>query len=443
MKHLILRFLYRLLLYSIFPFLLFYLYFFRGKKQPAYRQHIGERFGFFPVKTSKQKFIWIHAVSVGETRAVQKLVEFIQKNFPNYGVLMTHSTPTGRETGQALYGALFAATPERFQQVYLPYDYPGCVRRFFQHFDIHCGLLVETEIWFNLIRAAKKTKIPLFLINARLSDKSGQKYYHSIFYALTQEALQSLQGVYTQSEGDSQRFSRYLQFQPHAMLGNLKFDLTPPMAQIDQGKKWFELWHQSAKNIIVFASTREGEETLILQQIIQNQTHFPHTLFVIVPRHPQRFDTVATYIAAAGLPYERRSHFSTTASTLHAETKILLGDSLGELFAYYQAADITFVGGSLLPYGCQNIIEPATLGKPILFGPSTFNFTEATHLALTAQAAIQVPNETALFEALQVLVQAPQTCAKLGQAAQTFALSHQGATTKTLTALMATGVHFN
>lgn len=443
MKIFILRLLYRLLLYCILPFILFYLYFFRGKKQPAYRQHIGERFGFFTSKKSDLTFIWIHAVSVGETRAVQKLVELIQKNFPNYGVLMTHSTPTGRETGQTLYRPLFAATPERFQQVYLPYDYPTCVHRFFQHFNIHCGLLVETEIWFNLIAAAKNAQIPLFLINARLSDKSGQKYHHSIFYSLTQTALQTLHGVYTQSEGDSQRFWQYLEFQPHAMLGNLKFDLTPPIEQINLGKKWFELWHKNAKNIIIFASTREGEEALILQQIVLNLAHFTETLFILVPRHPQRFDEVETLIIAAGLPYERRTQLSDKEATIRNETKILLGDSLGELFAYYEAADITFVGGSLLPYGCQNIIEPAILGKPILFGSSTFNFTEATQLALSAQAAIQVENEKALFEALHTLIQAPQTCSKMGQTAQAFARTHQGATTKTLTALINAGVHFD
>lgn len=441
MKRRFLWILYTLLLYLLFPFILFYLYLFRGKKQPAYRMHLAERFGFFKKKYSNQKFIWIHAVSVGETRAVQKLIHTLIHDFPESNLLLTHSTPTGRETGALLYRPFFEKNPERFVQIYLPYDYHSAINRFFDHFNIEWGLLVETEIWFHLIHEAKKRSVPLFLINARLSEKSGQKYAHSLFYDLTKSALTSLTGVYTQSEGDTERFQRYLNFTPQHTFGNLKFDLTPPIEQIHLGQKWSESWHKNAKNIIIFASTRDGEEVLLLKQIILQAEAFADTLFLFVPRHPQRFSEVATLIEASGIAYQKRSQLLLDANFyLDPDTKILLGDSLGELFAYYQAADITFVGGSLLPYGCQNIIEPALLGKPLLFGPSVFNFAEVTQLALKQQAAIQVNDAAQLFEALSLLIKAPVTCAKVGQAATQFASAHQGTTTQTLSALKAVGV---
>jgi 3-deoxy-D-manno-octulosonic-acid transferase len=381
----------------------------RGRRERGYLRHWGERLALGPAPATGA--LWIHAVSVGEMRAAQPLVAALRAVHPGMPLLFTCMTPTGRATAETLYGS-FARI------VYLPYDYAGSMRRFMRHVQPRVGILMETELWPNLIHAAARAGVPLVLANARLSARSARGYAR--LPALTRSCLARIALVAAQSEADAARL-RELGAQVVHVTGNLKFDIAPPAELLERGAGWRAKWGQ--RPVLLAASTREGEEAPLLRAFIE--TLPADVLLVLVPRHPQRFDEVAGLIEADGLEYERRSVLGDALLSPHI--RVLLGDSLGELFAYYAACDVAFVGGSLAPLGGQNLIEAASVGRPVLVGPHTFNFEEATRLAIEAGAALRVNDAAELMgKALALLNDAPLR-ARMGEAGLAFAARHRGA----------------
>ena len=403
---------YTLLSYLLLPYALLHLVV-RGRKQPAYLRHVGERFGFYALTPAKA-VIWLHAVSVGETRAAQPLVKALRKAYPEHQILLTHMTPTGRETGEQLFG-------EGVLRCYLPYDFPQAVKRFLLHFKPVAGVLLETEIWFNLIHLCKRANIPLYLVNARLSEKSAARY--SAFRSLVGAGLKELTAVAAQTESDAKRL-RALGANTVQVTGNLKFDIRPPFFALELGRELRSNF--GARPVFLAASTRVGEEELVLQAV--SAANISGLLSVIVPRHPQRFDEVAALLERRGIRFQRRSEEKAAAN----DTQVVLGDSMGEMFAYYAACDVAFVGGSLLPLGGQNLLEACAMGKPVLIGPHTFNFADASELAVQAGAAERVQDAAALGPALKILFADEQKRKKMGEAGRAFCAAHQGATQKIL-----------
>ena len=407
------RFGYTLLLYALLPHALLHLLW-RARRQPAYLQHIGERFGYYH-QAGSQPLIWIHAVSVGETRAAEPLIRALRAKYPDHRILLTHMTPTGREAGEVLYG-------EAVWRCYLPYDYPGAVARFLDHFRPRVGLLIETEIWANLIHACRTRGVPLHLVNARLSEKSFAKYRR--FSELARTSLRGLTAIAAQTRDDAQRLAA-LGADHVVVTGNLKFDIEPPAAQLELGKAWRKSYG-AGRRVLLAASTRDGEEDLLFGAI--ERIDIPTSLLVIVPRHPQRFNEVAQLIERRGLRYQRRSE----EAAVDPRTQVLLGDSMGEMFAYYAACDVAFIGGSLLLFGGQNLIEACAVGKPVLIGPHTYNFAEAAESAIAAGAVRRVATAEELMREARRLLADPGAAARMGEAALAFAKAHQGATRRVL-----------
>jgi 3-deoxy-D-manno-octulosonic-acid transferase len=404
------RFLYTLAVVALLPWAFLHLVW-RGRRQPEYLRHWGERLGWHSARTAGD-VIWIHAVSVGETRAAQPLVEALRGQHPRCQIVMSHMTPTGRQTAKALFG-------DSVLRVYLPYDTPWAVAAFLERFRPKLGLVMETELWPNLVAACRRRVLPLLLVNARLSQRSAGRYARVA--TLARQTLSGLAGVAAQTEDDARRL-RALGAPDVAVLGNLKFDIEPPAPQLALAAEFRR--RIGNRPVFLCASTREGEEALILEAWPRDHP----ALLVIVPRHPQRFDEVAALVAARNLPMQRRSDAAPVAAT----TRVWLGDSMGEMFAYYGVADVAFVGGSLLDHGCQNLIEPCAVGTPVLIGPSTFNFAEAAREALAAEAALQVPDAPTLVAQALALLADPGRRAAMADFGRAFAERHRGATARTL-----------
>ncbi|MFZ2542169.1 MAG: lipid IV(A) 3-deoxy-D-manno-octulosonic acid transferase [Gallionella sp.] len=420
------RFLYTLALWLLLPYVFFRLVW-RARRQPEYLRYIGERFGFYAV-LSDRPVIWLHAVSVGETRATQSLVTLLREAYPNHQILLTHTTPTGRSTSEQLYG-------DSVLRVYLPYDYPFAVNHFLRYFRPQLGILMETEIWFNLIHACHTSGTPLLLLNARLSEKSAQGYAH--FAQLTRLALRELAAIAAQTQDDAMRLTR-LGAKDVTVMGNLKFDIEPPAAMLELGRQLREQFG-SARKIFLAASTRDGEEALLLDAL--ESIHIQDLLVVIVPRHPQRFQPVANLLKQRGITFLRKSDIVQTGQlrgeglqdfVVPAKVRVVLGDSMGEMFAHYAAADLAFIGGSLLPFGGQNLIEACAVGTPVLVGPYTHNFDEATRLAVNAGAAVQVLDTEELVKQLQQLLSDPDALTKMRQQCNEFVKFNRGATDRSL-----------
>ena len=419
-------YLYTFTLWLLMPYVLLRLIW-RAKKQPEYLHHINERFGFYSIRNDKP-VIWLHAVSVGETRATQSLVTKLIASYPLHQILLTHTTPTGRVASEQLYGG-------NVLRVYLPYDYPFAVNSFLRHFNPKLGILMETEIWFNLIRACHMSRTPLLLLNARMSERSARGYAR--FARLTRGALGKLAVVAAQSTDDAARLTS-LGAKNVTVTGNLKFDIEPPHAMLELGKQLRKQFGTTRK-IFLAASTREGEEILLLEAL--QKLHIADLLLVIVPRHPQRFTTVANLLEQRHISFHRRSGMCNANKPCNSrmqyqfvppEIQVVLGDSMGEMFAYYAAADLAFIGGSLLPYGGQNLIEACAVGTPVLVGPHTYNFDEATGQAVLAGAAIQVSDVSGLVSEMQRLFHDDAKLNGMRQQCLAFVESNRGATEKSL-----------
>ena len=405
------RGLYSLAVTALLPWALLHLLW-RSRRQPEYRRHWGERLGFTRLPQARP-VIWIHAVSVGETRAAQPLIAALLRSHPGANILLTHMTPTGRQTGTELFG-------DRVQQVYLPYDLPWAVTRFLDHYRPSLGLVMETELWPNLVAACRQRRLPLLLVNARLSERSARRYGR--WAALTAEALAGLTAIGAQGEEDAARL-RHLGAPAVQVCGNLKYDIAPAPAQLELVPDFRA--RCGDRPVCLCASTRDGEEALILEAWRRAQ---PAALLVIVPRHPQRFDEVAALTARLGFRLQRRSDGQPVA----ANTEVWIGDSMGEMFAYYGASDLAFVGGSLLDFGSQNLIEPCAVGTPAVIGPSTFNFADAAREALAAGAVVQVTDADDLMASWKRLLADPEARQAMAAAGRSFVARHQGATARTL-----------
>jgi 3-deoxy-D-manno-octulosonic-acid transferase len=393
----------------------------RARKAPAYLEHWDERFGQ-RVEPAATGAIWVHAVSVGETRAALPLVAALRRRWPEAPLLITQMTPTGRATAEVLY-------PDA-EVRYLPYDYPRAVRRFFQSYRPRFGVLMETELWPNLIHAAHAQQVPLFLANARLSEKS-LKGYRKVA-RLMAPALRRFRAIAAQTADDADRLQQ-LGADEVSVCGNTKYDFTPPEAALGLGATFRQ--RIGTRPVLVCASTRDGEEALILDAWRAAAARVGDTLLVIVPRHPERFGSVANLAEQQGFRVQRRSD---DAAVSH-DTQVWIGDSMGELFGYYAAADVAFVGGSLLPLGGQNLIEPASVGVPVLFGSSMFNFADASAKALEAGAALQVEDAASLVQQGLALLADPARRQAMSQAAQSFTAAHRGASER-IVALIAHGL---
>lgn len=406
---------YTLALLLLLPWALLHLLW-RARRQPEYLRYWGERFGSYSTRLPGP-VIWLHAVSVGETRAAQPLVALLSRHYPGYQILFTHMTPTGRHTGEELFG-------DRVQRVYLPYDYPWAVRRFLRHFRPAVGIIMETELWPNLIAACHAEGCPLLLVNARLSGKSSARYAR--FPMLTRQTLRNLRVIAAQTSADAQRL-KTLGAAAVTVTGNLKFDIDPPPDQLLLGAHLRSLWGN--RKTLLVASSRDGEEALLLDSLGVNPV--PGMLLVIVPRHPQRFAEVEQLISARGFRWQRRSE----DAAISPDTQVLIGDSMGEMFAYYAACDVAFIGGSLLEYGSQNLIEACAVGVPLLVGPSTFNFAEAAQAALACGAARRIDNADAILIAAAQLLSDADLRRRMGDAGQAFVAQHRGASARTLALL--------
>lgn len=415
------RFIYTLLLWFALPFALLHLKK-RARRQPEYLEHVAERFGRYDLPRPSQPLIWLHAVSVGETRAAQSLVKALQAQYPEHQILITHMTPTGRQTSTELFG-------DRVLRAYLPYDFPGAIARFLDHFQPVLGIVMETELWPNLAAICRQRGLPLMLANGRLSEKSARRYGR--FASLTRTLLQDLTAVIAQTPADGTRLTA-LGAQHVAVLGNLKFDILPPP---DLPEKSAELKRLIGdRPVFLAASSREGEEALLLDALARHPLAAPgdvtakRPLLVLVPRHPQRFNEVAELIAQRGFTLQRRSSREPVA----AQTDIWLGDSMGELFAYYASADLAWIGGSLLPLGGQNLIEACAVGTPVLVGQHTFNFLDATLHAIADGAALRVADADDLLQTARRLLADPAQRQAMSEAGRRFSRQHRGATERTM-----------
>lgn len=413
---------YRVLLTVIVPFALVRLWW-RGRKQPGYRAHIAERFGFINVPAG-DPIIWLHAVSVGETRAAEPLVRALLAQYPGHRVLLTHMTPTGRATSMMLF------PDPRVLIAYVPYDLTGAVDRFLTRVQPSVGLLMETEIWPNLILRSRHRHIPVLLINARLSARSAKRYAR--FAQLIRPVLSALSAVGAQTPEDADRLCT-LGVKDIAVTGNLKFDIRIDPGLQALGKTWRHTLG-SKRPVWLAASTREGEEAIILDahrllcRRCSDPTRMP--LLVLVPRHPQRFEAIAEQVQRAGFTLGRRS-----TGLPEEPLDVWLGDSMGEMVAYYSMADIALIGGSLLPFGGQNLIEAAACGTPIIVGPHTYNFAAAADTAILMGAAQRLSDidAAAIAEAVERLIGNPTLRDEAANATATFVQKATGATTRTLT----------
>ena len=400
------RALYTALLRLAVPLILLRLWW-RGRREPGYRQDVAERFGIYAAE-ARPKMLWIHAVSVGEARAAAPLVHALQELLPDHGTLMTCTTAAGRETLKQVYG-------ESVLAAYLPYDFPRAVQRFLEHFRPRLGVLMETEVWPNLLAGCRENGVPMLLANARMSEKSARGYRR--WRSLTGAAFASLAAACAQSEDDARRL-RELGVRQVEVAGNLKFDVQPDAGQLAAGRAWRAAL---GRPVLLLASTRDGEEKLLLQAAIPSDAR---VLIVVVPRHPQRFDEVAQWADA------RRSREPMPGE----HGRVYLGDTMGEMAFYYAACDVALIGGSFVPLGGQNLIEALAAGAPAVLGPSMFNFADATRLALAAGAALQARDAASGMRAALELLADERRRRRMGEAGVQLCAAHRGATQRHLAA---------
>ncbi len=413
------RFVYSLILYLATPLVLVRLLW-RALRAPDYADRWGERFGWVPTLETRSTVIWLHTVSVGEFLGALPLVRSLLQD-PDVQLVITTTTPTGSERVRAALG-------DRVWHVYAPYDLPDCVARFLRRTQPSLLLIMETELWPNTIAACAKREIPVLLINGRLSAKSARGYQR--FSGLTRPMLQRLSVAGVQGQADAERFQA-LGLPPEAceLTGNIKFDLTLDEGMRTRAAALREQWVQGSERLVwVVASTHQGEDEPILdayQQLIQKVETPP--LLVLVPRHPERFDTVAALCRRRNLVTVRRSR----QEPVDAQTQVVVGDTMGELLLFFGASDMAFVGGSLVPNGGHNLVEPAAWGLPLLSGSSQFNFAEMSRLLVDAGALVLTDTPAQLAEQLAQLIQDPELRRRRGQAALTVTENNRGALEKT------------
>ena len=411
-----LRLLYSLALTLAVPLILLRLLL-RSLRAPAYRQRIGERFARFDLPDKfdpAAKTVWIHAVSVGETVAVAPLVDALLQHHPALQIVITTMTPTGSDRVRALFA-------DRVVHVYAPYDLPGTVNRFIDRVNPALLVLMETELWPNMIHHCSRRGIAVMLANARLSERSARAYGR--LGSLTRAMLEKLDAIAAQSEADARRLLELGAVAKRlTVTGSLKFNIAAGKADCSDDIVMQSV-QESGRTVLIAASTRAGEEQKVLVAYAQLLQHTPELLLVLVPRHPERFSEVIKLCESQRLRVQRRSE----KTAIDADTQVLVGDSMGEMPCYYQLADIAFVGGSLVDTGCQNVLEPAALGLPILAGPSQYNFAAICAQLQQAGALITVADPTALASRCQELIEKPELRQQMGAAGRVLVEANQQA----------------
>jgi len=416
------RFFYTTLLYLSVPLILCRLLY-RSLQAPAYRLRWRERFGVFvfPQLGAEQlQPLWIHAVSVGETLAAEPLVRRLLIEHPKRPLIITTMTPTGSERVRSLFG-------DRVFHVYAPYDLPGAVKRFLRQVNPAALIIMETEIWPNTAHLCWRCKIPLLLVNGRMSAKSLSGYQR--IATITREALTSFTTIAAQSDTDAQRYVTLGATAERVQVtGSLKFDVTLPQLDCQELPLVLRSLENSHRPILIAASTREGEDEKVIaafQSCLQQQ---PQLMLILVPRHPERFDSVAQMVSSQGLSLVRRSD----NREINAGTQVVLGDSMGEMWLYFSIADVAFVGGSLVDTGCHNVLEPTALGLPVLVGPSQFNFESICQMLQQAGSLITVADEKDLAQQVLNLLVNKEKRLSMSAAGKTVVENNRGALDKIL-----------
>jgi 3-deoxy-D-manno-octulosonic-acid transferase len=413
----ILRIYYTLFIILALP-LIFARLLLRSAKLPAYRVRLLERLGVYSKPISNPNGIWIHAVSVGEVVAAVPLIKALQSKYTTMPITVTTMTPTGAQRVQQMLG-------NTVTHVYMPYDIPWCIAGFIKKVQPLCLIIMETELWPNLLNTCKSRSIPVIIANARLSDRSFPRYMR--FRWFLKQMLHDITYVATQSPLDTQRFIQLgLDANKITTVGNLKFDVLVDDRQLQAGKVLKA--NVGTRLILVAASTHEGEEQQILQSFKQIQQNYPDCLLILIPRHPDRFNRVAEILTQQQVNFIRRS----SGAQCSSDTAVLLGDTMGELYMYYAAADVAFVGGSLMPIGGHNLLEPAAIGVPCITGPNLENFKDIAKL-LTDAGLLQIVQDPAqLAQQCAALFGDPDQCAQLGDNAKQIIAQNRGATTRTM-----------
>lgn len=428
------RFFYNLVFTLAIPFILIRMWL-RGAANSGYRQRWSERFSLFTF-TGKHNGLLIHSVSVGETLAAEPLVRSLQAANPDLTITITTTTPTGSDQVKRLYAQDLAAG--RIFHVYLPYDLPWLMSRFIKKIQPRICIIMETELWPNIIRSCNKQQVPIILANARLSEKSAKGY--AKFSKLTQPMLQGLDLIAAQHRTDAERFIGLGVAQNRVdVTGSIKFDISVPDAALDQANELKKQWGED-RLVLVLASSHEGEDDLILNSYQQLLSVFPELLLVLVPRHPERFDEVAAIVLSKKLRLLRRSESSGTSSLQpNRTTQVYLADSMGEMLSFLATADIAIIGGSFIEHGGHNPLEACALAKAVVMGPSDYNFAAISQQLIAQDAMKQTPNSE-LTICLQQLLERPEMRLEMGLNGQRVVAENQGAVAH-LTDLMTQKLH--
>lgn len=409
----------------------------RGQQEPGYLLHVPQRLGRYDTPALLPGAVWVHAVSLGETRAAGLLIEALRQLWPDMRLVLTHSTATGWAQGQGLLRP-------GDEQVWFPWDTPQATRQFLQHHQPAFGVLMETEIWPSMVQACRQSHVPLFLVNARLNDTSWRAAQRWPW--LSRPAYRGLSGVWAQSDDDARRL-RSLGARVEAVLGNLKFDVQDQPLALVQAQRWRSRWTQGSRQrpVVMLASTREGEEVLWLDAMAARPERWQalaalEVLWLLVPRHPQRFDEVHRVVLSRGMTVFRRSALPTGEGDWPEEAvraQVCLGDSLGEMPVYFQAADMALLGGSFEPLGGQNLIEAAAFACPVVMGPHTFNFSQAAQWAESSGAARRVADMDAALDQVLFWLTHPADLALAEQQGRQMVAQSRGAADRYAKALMA------
>ena len=372
--------------------------------------------------------IWLHCASVGEVRAARPLIEGLLARFPHHSVLLTTMTATGAQQALALIAEQSTTDQRRLAHRFLPLDFPGAAKRFVARVQPELAILFETELWPNLLHACHRQAVPVAVVNGRLSPRAFARYQR--LRPLMHSALANVTWLAAKSSQDAERFQA-LGCAPSttSVVGSLKFEQPLPTKALKESECLLQAW--DGRPVWVAGSTREGEEALLLSAHRQLLKHFPEALLVLVPRHPQRFDDVAQLCERDGWEVSRRSQ----QQPVTPSTQVYLGDTLGELSVLYGAGSVAYVGGSLVPLGGHNVLEPAALGKPVLCGPSLENFSDVAEPLLAAKALTVVDSVAALASALAEYIACPQRARQAGEAGQAVIEAHRGALSRTLDGL--------
>jgi 3-deoxy-D-manno-octulosonic-acid transferase len=409
---------YNLVLALFFPVIIFHLVV-RGFRNRDYWKRWRERFGFID-RLAPGKRIWIHAVSVGETRAAALLVPRLQEAYPDHRLLITTMTPTGSAQVRSLF-------EDAVDHCYLPYDYPGAVSRFLDRTRPDLGIVMETELWPNLFRACGRREMPLLVSNVRMSEKSMNGYLR--FARLARSTLECVQSFAVQTPADGERMMKLGAPAPRVHVsGSIKFELAIPASLTESAEVLRRSWGNN-RAVWIAASTHEGEDESMLIAYQQLKLDHPELLLVLVPRHPERAASIARLVRRRGLSHILRSEH---AGDIASETDVLIGDTLGELLLFMAAADVVFVGGSLVPTGGHNLLEPAALGKPVIVGPHTFNFLEITGMAVSRGAATRIRSSESLAPAVDELLGDAELRFRMGEAGRKMVEENRGALERNL-----------